>query len=241
MDKQDRLRKRRERAAKRTDKVMHASFISEYVRIKYNDAYKEADRVYYDIKEKNPNRKNMLKTVDFLQLTTPYSSYPVYYYSRRKTAREARRNKGDSTPKRTRNTDNMVLNIDLIPSDEIPAHTHEIPPPAIEQHEIPPQTPAIEQDEIPPQTPAIEQDEIPPQPPAIEQDEIPLQLDIPAYEAILQELRQDPDLYRIFNNFNTPDNDDDMDIPSNEDMWDVITTAANEPTPLERELSQLDY
>ena len=267
----DKLQRRRKVRSAYTDKNRHARFISEYVKARHNHIYMEADQIFRDIREKNPQKKDMCKTEEFLKITTQYTSY-AHYYNRRRTTLKKPGNKDNMVcniaPKKPKNMDNMLLNITLIPCEEISTKNQdEIPPPAIHeletQDEIPP--PAIHeletQDEIPsPAIPELEtQDEIPP--PAIPeletQDETPqLVIPEPVYKDLLQELRNDPDLYRIFNDMDIPDNEnqqtdttvdnDDMDIldnesqqtdttVSNDDMWDVFNIF-NEQTPLEREL-----
>ena len=183
----------------------HSRFISEYVKARHNDIYMEADQIFRDIQEKNPHKKDMCKTEEFLKITAQYTSY-AHYYNRRKTTSKKPGNKDNMVcniaPKKPKNEDNMVLNIQLISSEETSTkNKDEIPPPAIilEQET---------QDEIPP--PAIleleTQDEIPP--PAIPELETP-QLPIPdhVYEDLLRELRNDPDLYRIFNDIDILDNE----------------------------------
>ena len=216
----DKLQRRRELRAKRTEENLHAKFISGYIKAKHHDIYMEAYQTYWRVKEKNPARKDMTKTVDFLKMTTPYTSYPVYYYSRRK---ETEKNKGDTPPKKTKNTYDIVLNIPLISANEIATRNDETQPP--DSHEIPTrndETQPPDSHEIP-----TRNDET--QPPdsheiATANDETqPLVISGTVYEDLLQEINQDPDLYRIFN---------DMDIPDIDDMLD---------TPLERELNQLGF
>ena len=231
----DKLIRRRELRAKRTEENLHAKFISGYIKAKYHDIYTEAYQAYWRVREKNPARKDMTKTVDFLKMTTPYTSYPVYYYSRRK---ETGKNKGDTPPKKTRNTYDIVLNIPLISANEIATRNDETQPP--DSHEIPTrndetQPPdsheiAIRNDETqPPDSHEIPTRNDETQPPdsheiATRNDETqPLVISGTVYEDLLQEINQDPDLYRIFN---------DMDIPDIDDMLD---------TPLERELNQLGF
>ena len=234
------LERRRELRAKRTVESNHAKFISQYMKSKHPDIYAEAEQVYQSMKERNPGRKDITKTIDFLKFTTPYTTYPVYYYQRRKTTQK---NKGDTaqTTKNIRHTmHDMVLNIPLISSQEMAARSDISHPPDITE-----QPPAIHEQPptIPEQPPAIHE-----HPPAVHEQPPPIheqpqaipeqQLVIPdqLYEDLLQELRQDPDLYRIFNNMDSPGND--MDIPDS-DMWDVFNMC--EPTPLEAELARQGF
>ena len=257
----DKLQKRRELNMRRTMENRRYKFIAEYIKAKHHDIYTEADQVYQTVKDKNPSRKDMTKTVDFLKITTPYTSFPVYYYSRRKSAQK---NKGNTPPRQSRNTLNMVLNIPLLSSLETPTRNDETQPPTIpdQQLVIPEQQPDIPEQQlvIPEQQPDIPDQQlvIPEQQPDIpdqqlvipeQQPDIPdQQLAIPdsVYEDILRELRRDPDLYRIFNHMDIPDNqetiiqdNDDMNKQCNDDMWDTFNVS--EITPLERELMEQGF
>ena len=243
------LKKRREARGARMDETRHARFIADYVKSKYNHIYTEALHFYNDIQEKNPGKKDLRKTVDFIRMTTQYTSYSQYYKRRKESS--------NSRPKTAQINDNMVLNITLMSHQESSKTQYEIPlsdfHEAEIQHEIPlSDFPEVEiQHEIPlsdfPQ--AEIQHEIPLSdfPEAEIQHEMP-QTVIPEdmYESLMNELRMDPDLHRIFNDI--PDNEIQADIPDNEieqgdnndDMWDAFNID-NEQTPLERELSQLGF
>ena len=272
----DKLQRRRKVRAEYTDKNRHARFISEYVKARHNHVYMEADQFFRDIRERNPHKKDMCKTEEFLKITTQYTSY-AHFYKRRKTTPKKPENKDNMVrniaPKKPKNMDNMLLNITLMSCEETSTKNQdETPLPAIPeletQDEIPPPAiPELEtQDEIPPPAiPELETQDETPQlviPELETQDETP-QLVIPehVYKELLQELRNDPDLYRIFNDMDIPDNEnqqtdttvdnDDMNIPdnesqqtdttvSNDDMWDVFNIF-NEQTPLERELLRLGF
>ena len=159
----------------------------------------EAEQAYLTMKEKNPARKDMTKTVDFLKMTTPYTSYPVYYYSKRKETQKTSRNKRDTPPKnKTRNTYDMVLNIPLISGQEIATRNDETHPP--DSHEIPTRNDETQ----PPDSHEI----------TTRNDETqPLVMSGTECEDLLREINQDPDLYRIFNDMDIPDIDDMLDTP----------------------------
>ena len=265
----DKLQKRRKVRSVYTDKNRHARFISEYVKARHNHIYMEADQIFRDIRERNPRKKDIRKTEEFLKITTQYTSY-AQFYNRRKTTPKNPENKDNMVrniaPKNPKIMDNMQLNITLMPCGETSTKNQdEIPPPAIPELETPQLViPELEtQDETPQLViPELETQDETPQlviPELETQDETP-QLVIPehVYEDLLQELRNDPDLYKIFNDMDIPDNEnqqtdttvdnDEMDNESqqtdttlsNDDMWDVFNIF-NEQTPLERELLRLGF
>ena len=257
----DRLQRRRNLRAERELTNRHARFIVDYVKVKHNRVYMEADQTYKYIQGKNPDKKDMRKTDEFMRITTPYKNLRAYYERRgRKTAGNSEQHED-----RTQHEDNMVLNIELMPLQGTQHQTpppeiqHEAPPPET-QHEAPPpeiqhQTPPPEiQHESPPpeiqhQTPPPEiQHEAPP--PEIQHEA--QQLLLPAqqlllpdhlFEELLQEIRKDPDLYKIFNDIDIMD-DECQQVSNtegeggNDDMWDVFNIC-NEPTPLELELAHI--
>ena len=224
----------------------------------YGDIYTEAQELYEDIKRKNPGRKDLTKTVDFMSVAMPYKTIPLYYYAKEKKQQQKPRR--TSTPRSTSSTSHMVLNIPLMASTEIsttamedteiPSTTTtrdlEIPasPPMLDQ------TTAMEDTEIP-STTTTRDLEIPASPPMLDQEDPTPQLEIPdhVYEDLLHELRQDPELYKILNDFNPLDHNDTGiqenveiqydDDEGNKDMWDAFTFQ--EQTPLERELLRQGY
>ena len=250
----EKLQRRRETRLVRMNEIRFSRFLADYVKAKYNHIHMEAVHVFNDISEKNPGKKDMRKTIEFLKMTTQYTSYNQYYARRKESS--------DSGPGTVPiSNDNMVLNITLMSREEAEKQ-HEIPssdfPEAEKQHEIP-------SSDFPE---AEKQHEIPSSdfPEAETEGEI-TQMVIPqdVYEGLLEELRSDPDLYRLFNDF--PDSetqqvdietqqvdietrqvDIPVDIPdnetqqgdSNDDMWDAYSID-NEQTPLERELSLLGF
>ena len=232
----DKLHRRRVTAAKRTSENNRNKFIVKYVEAIHGDIHEEAQQLYGEIKNKNPGRKDLTKTVEFMQKVTPFRSIPVYYYTRQKESKPARKN-----TKGTSSTTQMVLNIPLMEFTEMPATV--MATSTTNDVEMSPSQPGDEQEE----------DREMPQPqPGDEQEDQPSHLDMPyhIYEEVLQEIRQDPELFQIFNDFNVPDHDgennDDMwvnvldhDGENNDDMWDSF--VIDEQTPLERELSRIGY
>ena len=233
----DKNQKRRLRDAKRTVENNRNKFIVRYIEGLHGDVYVEAQERYEEIKRKNPGRNDLTKTVDFMSMAMPYKQVPLYYYTRRNKQKSHRRSTSTTT---------MVLNIPLIPNTDIPSAI--IPQPGDDDTE----TSVQEDQEIP--------SAIIPQPgdddteTSVQEDqEIPSTTTLPipdrVYEGLLQEIMQDPDLYRIFNDFNPNplDNDDTCiqenveiwheDNDTNTDMWD----AFQDQTPLERELTEQGY
>ena len=201
----------------------------------YGNIYAEVQQLYEEIKQKNPGRKDLTKTVEFMQTVEPHKMIPSYYYIKRMEQAEPCRNsppkRTNSTPKKKNSTPRMVLNIPLMVTTKI-------------------STTAMMNTEIP-STTTTRDLEMAASPPILDQEDPTPQLEIPDHicEDLIQELRQDPELYRIFNDFNTSDHDD-IDIQENveiqynddegnDDMWDSFTLQ--EQTPLELELSQLGY
>ena len=239
--------RRKETRAKRMGQVRKARFISDYVMSKYNDIYTEAEQIFNFLSEKNPKKKDVRKTEEFLRMTTEYHSYNEYYSRLKCTTRNC------TTPKTTpTNENNMVLNITLMSREETSRKQHEIPSVDLPQAEIPPVD--LPQAEIPPVD--LPQAEIPPV--DLPQAEIPPvdlpQAEIPndMYEGLIEELRNDPDLKRIFDDdfpyvetrqeevethLEEADNETQH---SNDDMWDAFDIS-NQQTPLELELSRLGF
>ena len=233
----DKHQKRRLRDTKRTVDNLRNKFIAKYVEGMYGDVYVEAQELYEDVRRKNPGRKDLTKTVEFMNAAMPYKAIPFYYYvKQRKLSQTCEPTSSKPTRTRSTTTSRMVLNIPLMPLTS----TTSPPISTTSDVENPPSPPisTTSDVEIPPSQPisTTSDVEIPPSQP---------QLEIPAhvYSDILQELRQDPDLWQILNDFNNQD-----DIGQNveighehdegrNDMWDSF----QDQTPLERELELQGY
>ena len=104
--------KRRVREAEKRVERVRYKFITEYVRCLHGDIYKKAEELYDSTRQKYPDGvKDMTKTVEFMQVTTPNKRIPRYYSSR-KTER--------------RGTAEMVLEIPLLDLNKGTS----LPPPA---------------------------------------------------------------------------------------------------------------
>ena len=264
MEQQQQLKKRRKVWANRMDETRHARFITEYVKAKYNDIYTEALQLYNDIKEKNPTKKDPRKTLEFLRITTPYTSYTEYY----------KRQKGssNSSPNTLQiSNDNMLLNVELMPLSHIrqvgiplshgreaeshgpEAESHgpeakshgpeaESHGPEAESHgpEAESHGPEAESHGREAESHGPEAESHGPEAESHGPEaEIPI-MSQDMYESLVAELRKDPELQRIFEDipdeFYNPDNED---MSYNPDMWDSF--SIDEPTPLEVELSQFGF
>ena len=240
----DSKEKRRLRDAKRTVDRLHHKFISKYVEAVHGDIFVEAQEIYESIRRKNPGTKDLTKTVDFMNTALPNTPVPFYYFvKQRKGSKTGESKASKATRASSTAMSHMALNIPLISLPlptatdvEKPPSQSSMPLPSVTDVEIPPSQssmplPSVTDVEIPPSQsslplPSVTDVEKPPSSP------LQPQLDIPAnvYADLLQELRQDPELWKILNDFNQ---DGICDI---EQEYDEMVDLFEDPTPLEREL-----
>ena len=237
---------RRLRDKKRTADRLRDKFIAKYIEGLHGDIYVEAQELYEEARRKNPLRKDLTKTIEFMNAVMPDKPVPAYYYVRpEKQSRKPRKTTATLTS-------DMVLNIPLIPmtSNTLPpvltSSDVEIPPvSATSDPEIAPVSTTSDV-EIPPVS-STSDVEIAPVlttsdveiPPVLTTSDVEIaqpQLEIPssAYTQLLQELAQDPELSQIFNDIG--ETGDNLDEGIN-DTWD----SYQDQTPLERELSRIGY
>ena len=228
MDKNQRKNIRRR---KLTETHQRTQFIAAYTEALHPDIYNKADKMYEELKELYPGKRDVRKTPQFLSLTTGTKSINSYYY-KKKMSKKTRQEKFD----------NMVLTIPLekythpqstsINPNETSASTLELT--------------SINPDETNPPTVVLT---------SINPDETnlstvvltstnPDETNAPAgeltsgimsdhiYNDLLAELAKDPDLTKIFNDFDDILKEDDIII----DYQDM-----DEQTPLEWELHNLGY
>ena len=181
-----------------TDK--HDRFISTYVKNKYPDIYDEAHQVYTDLDQIYPQKRDLRKTQEFLHITQGVSNIYQQYYT-------------DKCLKKTQEkscTDNMVLQIPLLNFNETSTGT---PQESSDLHADETPTVTLHADETPTVTPHADE-----------------ALSIPnnVLDDVISELRKDPDLETIFNDFEMFDEDD-------------LIHYSDEETPLEWELHNLGY
>ena len=193
-------------------------FIADYIQVKFPQIYDEAKRHYDQLDAVYPGKRDLTKTVEFVYMTTGVTSLRQYYHKRRieKTKNLLEKEPGIN--------DIMVLKIPLFDakaSNKLGGSSHQ------------------------------QQETIDHEPP------LPIPDDL--YENLLRELRNDPELYSIFNDMDMS-GDDSIDLSgeqqpneSNPDtlcedivdeLWqdpELQVILCDEQTPLERELSLLNY
>ena len=103
----------------------HDKLISQYVRFKYPEVYADAEACYTRLNARYPDKRDLSKTIEYVQLTTGAITYSQYYNHRKQEKKS--RNKGETageTEEKTTTgqdvvTDNMVLQIPLLHSDTV--------------------------------------------------------------------------------------------------------------------------
>ena len=188
-------------------------FISAYIEAKFPEAYNEAIKTYEKVDAVYTNKRDLTKTVEFVYLTTGVTSLTQYY--QKKKAERVKKQLEKEAPIK----DNMILEIPLFGTKD-----------CIQQQQQQQQ----------------------------ETNEAALIIPDEVYQNLLEELRKDPDLYSILNDMDMPC-DDSIDSAgeqpgeSNLDAQcvDIFSELNQDPvlqailsdqqTPLERELSLLNY
>ena len=237
----DRLAKRRIGDVRRRVEKNKFKFITMYTQNVYFEIYQEAERAYNTINRNNPGTKDLTKTLDFFEKVAPEKPVPHYYHTGRTNRQESRKN----------NERVMTLNIPLMKKPAIseklltkttareetaviqpaPAREEmEVIQTAPEQEEMEAIQTAPEQEEMEAIQTAPEQEEMEVIQTAPEQEETHLIIPDRVYTELLDELKKDPELHKIFNDFNPPQSDDILDA-----------FVGDEISPLEIELSQLGY
>ena len=207
-------------------KDRHDRFIAAYVRAKHSEVYMEAERFYNHLDERNPCKKDLCKTVEFLQCTTSFKSFNEYYKREKASSKTDGKNQSSKTNGKNQSL-GMVLTIPLMPNKkpkEPPVNTFEPPPPLA----IPVQTEVMNTSDEPPLAMSNQTEGV------NTSDEPPLIYSNQMYEDLFEELRKDPDLQLIFNDMSIPQNENNEDSLC-QDLWDV------QQTPLESELFKLGY
>ena len=235
--------KRRISDTKRRVEKNKAKFISMYTEAVYGDIYREAEQLYFTIKQNNPHSKDLTKTLDFMLRVMPNKTVPRYY--------QTMRNKHQKTPRKD-NKRVMVLNIPLMEKTTTTEQKEEtsvvqaapeqeeetsVVQTAPEQEEMSIVQTAPEQEEEMSivQTAPEQEEEMSVVQSALEQEGIHLDIPDRVYVEILEELRKDPDLYRIFNDITTPT----PPPPEGDGILDSF--IFDDISPLEIELAQYGY
>ena len=199
--------KRRAREAEKRDERLHYKFITEYVKCLHKDIHDKAEELFNSIRHQYPNVKDLTKTVEYMNVVMPSKPIPRYYQCRR----------SDGTRSNTKSMSQMVLEIPLIPLNPNTSLSVAAPSPPVASPPV----------ASPPVAAAS--------PPVAASLHLPLSDNV--YQALLSELQQDPDLWRIINDFPIDDSsleDNDMDDFLHNDIWDAI--IPDDVTPIESEL-----
>ena len=208
-------------------KDRHDRFIASYVRAKHSEVYMEAERFYNHVDERNPSKRDLCKTVEFLQCTTSFKTFNEYYKRGKSSSKTHGKNQSSKTKGKNQSL-GIVLTIPLMPNKkpkEPLVNTFEPPPPPLA---IPDQTEVMNTGDEPPLA-MSDQTEV-----MNTSDEPPFPMSNQMYEDLLEELGKDPDLQSILNDMSIPQNENDEDSLC-QDLWDV------QQTPLESELFKLGY
>ena len=84
----ERRRIRKNETRKQLSKTnRHARLITQYVQFKHPDLYKEAEACYQELNDKYPDKRDLSKTIEFVQLTTGAVTYTQYYNQRKQEKR----------------------------------------------------------------------------------------------------------------------------------------------------------
>ena len=235
-----------------TDK--HDRFISTYVQMKHPDIYTEAECFYTHLDQIYPEKRDLRKTAEFLHDTQGVGSVYQHYYRNR--CHKKKTNSPDNMMLKIQFLDQNQIPMGMLQRKN--AHASEVPMvtdisstvPDVHADE-PSSIPDVHTDESstvpdvhadePSSIPDVHTDESssipdvhadePSSIPDVHADE-PLCIPDNVYQDLLRELRKDPDLKAIFNEFESSEEDD---------IIDELIPHADEETPLEWELHNLGY
>ena len=246
--------KRRVREAEKRNERVEFKFITEYTKALHGDIYKEAKELYQNIRQKYPERiKDLTKTYEFMSVVTPGKDIPRYYMHRKTK-------KPIIPPKRmvleiplippqvlpqpvspqaspqpvSPQASPQPVSPQASPQPVLPqASPQPVSPQASPQPVLPQASPqpvlpqASPQPVLPQASPQPVLPQASPQP-VLPQALPPLSEEV--YCLLIQDLQQDPDLFRILNNFPLHDEDECM----RDNIWDTI--QIDDISPLEQEL-----
>ena len=110
----DRTTQKRKARQVRSANARHDRLVAAYLKKKYPEEYAEAERYYNQLNDKFPYKRDLIKTADFLQFSTGYSTFIEYYRMRSKPKEKPK-------PKEKAHTveDNMSLQIPLMDSEDV--------------------------------------------------------------------------------------------------------------------------
>ena len=176
------------REAKRNDERLYYKFIVMYFQNLHKDLFEKEEDLYHEVREKNPNVKDLTKTAQFMAVAMPHIPVPRYYNNRNLRKNTTRQQQvEENTTQQQQVEENTTQQQQLEGPQmvlEIPLHT----PSSLLQ--------------TPPTVP------VPSQPPLLIPDNI--------YRDLLFELQRDPELLQILNDFPCGDDDDISDLVLND-------------------------
>ena len=226
----------------------HDKFISTYLKAKHPEVFREADRFYTQLDERYPEKRDLRKTMEFLNITAAVTNINEHYY----------RNKLSKKLERNPNANKMVLEIPLLDqstltnNEEVNVHATTVIPevnvhatpviPEVNVHatavipEVNVHATAVIPEVNVHATPVIPE----------EVNESPLVIPDHVYEDLVRELTKDPGLKAIFDDMNDIDlSEEHQPVAEVENIIQESCqdpdTDMDEPTPLEWELYTLGY
>ena len=202
------------REAKRNDQRLYYKFIVMYFQNLHKDLFEKVEDLYYEVREKNPNVKDLTKTAQFMAVAMPHIPVPRYYNNRnlRKNTTQQQQVE-ENTTQQQQVEENTTHQQQVEENTTLQQQQLEGPQMVLE---IPLHTPSSLL-QTPPTAP------VPSQPPLFIPDNI--------YRDLLFELQRDPELLQILNDFPCGDDDDISDLVMN-DMQHV----EDDISPLETHL-----
>ena len=194
--------KRRSREVEKTAERLYYKFLASYVEVKHNDIHKEALALFNKAKHENPCVKDLMKTATYLKTTHPDKPIPRHY---------TRRKQNHPLPPQTKQ---MVLNIQMLPARPTTCSSQS----EVTSSPLPPRSEVSIQPEV--ATLPLPPPEVTTQPEISTLPVLPPEI----YNDLLRELREDPELWRILNEFE----DNTMDSLVADDIF-----GTEELTPLD--------
>ena len=230
-----------------TQEAREGLFIKEYIRHKYPDVYDEAGSFYNYINKTYPTKKDLRKTDEFKAMTMGYAfvaksgdkvlkktcqvyraisdlsgqSYTLTCFKTPETATETPQSTTE-TPKKVQKT--MELKIPLLPTEVITRTETVQENPSTARTETVQENPSTARTETVQENPSTARTETVQENPltaaydhSMHEDTLNEEISQETYEAIIAELRQDPDLHKIMDDIEV---DMDLDLMLEEDRFE---------------------
>ena len=173
----------------------HNKLISQYVSFKHPDIYKDAEAFYKMLNHKYPEKRDLCKTIEYLELTTGAITYHQYYSHRKqdKRARDKRETASETTT--------TGQHVDSMASETTTTGQH------VDSMASETTTTGQHVDSMASETTTTGQhvDSMVLQIPLLSSQSVAnnMSLDIPQYEDVMTEINNDSDLRAVFNNCTT--------------------------------------